>query len=444
MLTSRESVELCAQSTSRTSSERQLPITDTKATSRPRVSPLHSTSGGDAFRPRNPKNASTSVVADGFCLVSLLDQNTWVQGDPKIQLIINDKLYLFAGIRQRDIFAAGPERYLPVLDGDSVVAFAESGQRASGNLQFGLTYRERLFFFRNAEEQRKFKTHPERYVNADLVDEGNCPVSKIDDQKLISGLPETVLTLNGLRYFFASAHHRLLFMANPQRYVDSTNAAYRDLQVRAGTEREGNLNQRFATHSTHGGSATRTSQDTTSEEDLTDSEPSPYARPAVSGYCPVSIQKQGVWVRGKSRFKAAYDGKIYHMAGSDELALFRENPQEFVPVLGGDSIVAFADHAHRVPGSAYQPLIAGGRLFLFADAAEKQAFKENPALYENADLALNGNCIVSLLEEQREETGLPAYETVFQGLRYRFVSQAKLDQFLAEPERYVDQSAVAQ
>ncbi len=376
--------------------------------------------------------------------MSLHDQNNWVQGDPKIQLIINDKLYLFAGIRQRDIFAAGPERYLPVLNGDSVVAFAESGQRASGNLQFGLTYRERLYFFRNADEQREFKTHPERYVNADLVEEGNCLVSKIDEQKLTPGLPETVLTLDGLRYFFASAHHRLLFVANPQRYVDSTDATYRDLQVRAGSGIDGNLNQRFTANSTNGGSATTTSRDTTSEKDLTDSEPDPYTRPAVSGYCPVSIQKQGVWVRGKSRFKAAYDGKIYHMAGSDELALFRGNPQEFVPVLGGDSIVAFADRAHRVSGSAYQPLIAGGRLFLFADAAEKQAFKDNPALYENADLALNGNCIVSLLEEQREETGLPAYETVFQGLRYRFVSQARMDKFLAAPELYVDQSAVAQ
>ncbi|WP_146452912.1 hypothetical protein [Bythopirellula polymerisocia] len=408
---------------------------------------MSSISGGEAFRPKNPKNSPTIVVADGFCLVSLRDQRKWIQGNPNIQIIINDKIYLFAGMRERDIFAADPEHYFPVLDGDSIVTFVESGKRISGSLQYGLTYRDRIYFFCSASELAKFQAQPDRFLNADLVDQGHCVVSKVDEQKLVPGLPETVLTLDGLRYFFASALHRKIFASNLQRYVDSTEATHRDLEVRVGSSEGAGLSHGLDKNPKSVSDYSRIEanpKDTSTSNNSLDSEEDTYVRAAVSGYCPVSIRKQGVWVRGKSRYEATFDGKIYHMAGPEELTQFRDNPVEYLPVLGGDSIVSFADQAVRVPGSAYHPLIAGDRLFLFADAVEKQTFKDNPDLYENADIALSGNCIVTLLEEQREEPGLPDFETLFQGLRYRFTSQITMDQFLAEPEIYVGQHSVAQ
>ena len=414
---------------------------------RSKASPLSTSGGANAYRPRNLNQTPASVVAEGYCLVSLRDQRQWVLGDPNIQILINDRLYLFAGIRQRDIFAASPERYLPVLDGDSIVAFAETGKRVPGDLQFGMTFRDRIYFFRNATEQSRFQNQSERFLNADLVDQGHCPVSKIDEEKLVPGIPETVLTLDGLRYFFASTMHRKLFAANPQRYVESINATYRDLQSRTGLEKGQSHFQGLAAKSAQrvGDSPDDSlSKDPAIENDQSELESEFFTRPAISGYCPVSIRKQGVWVRGKSRYKATFDGKVYHMAGTEELSQFRENPREFMPVLGGDSIVAFADKAQRIPGSAYQPLIAGDRLFLFADATEKQAFKDNPEQYENADLAHAGNCIVTLIDEQREEPGLPDFETVFQGFRYWFASKDLMGKFLAEPTFYADQLPVAQ
>ncbi|WP_148073857.1 hypothetical protein [Bythopirellula goksoeyrii] len=414
------------------------PHSDISLANRPRVSSPNGVAGSGAFQPKNPNDSPSTIVAGGFCLVSLRDEKTWVHGDPKIQIILNDKIYLFAGDRQRDIFSAGPQNYLPVLEGDSIVAFAETGQRVSGNLEFGLTYRDRIYFFRNAGEQSEFQSQPERYVNADLVDQGNCLVSKIEEQKLVPGIPETVLTLDGMRYFFASTGHRRIFMAHPRRYVDTTEATFQDMQIRAGVDQDKGFNR----YGIKREKREEGSKETAPEQDETSSDV--YSRPAISGYCPVSIQKDGFWVRGKSRFKAVHDGKVYHMAGDEELAVFRENPREFLPALGGDSIVAFADEAQRIPGSAYHPLLAGGRLYLFADAVEKQKFKENPELYEDADLALGGNCIVSYLDEQQEVPGLPDFETDHQGLRFRFSSQALMEKFLADPGIYVDQFSVAQ
>ena len=399
------------------------------------------------FRPRNAENTPTIIVAGGYCLVSLRDEQTWTQGNPQTQLVFNNRIYYFAGIRQRNIFIASREQYLPVLDGDSMVAFAETGERASGSLEFGLTYRGRIFFFRDAAEKARFEAEPQVYVDADLVDDGLCPVSRVEEGQRVAGLPETVTTLDGLRYFFASAHHRRLFLANPQRYAESTEATSQDLVVHPGTAESrlrGLPTPSDPDAASSAGDNSAAGNDTS--ESNSERESGFYSRPAISGYCPVAIRKQGVWIRGKSKFKAAFDGKIYHMAGAEELALFREHPREFSPVLGGDSVVALAERGERVAGSAYQPLIAGDRLFLFVDTNEKQLFKDHPELYEDADLALQGNSLVSLLEKQREVPGLPAFETLFQGLRYRFADEDQLNRFLAGPEAFIDQyqSQVAQ
>ncbi len=260
---------------------------------------------------------------------------------------------ILTSVRERDIFAASTEQYIPILDGDSIVVFAETGQRAPGNLQFGLTYQDRLYFFRSAKEQALFEANPEEYVDADLVDQGYCVVSKVEEQKQVPGIPETVLTVDGLRYYFASDMHRRLFAAKPQRYVVSTDATSRDLQVRAGSDLGFRQKHSFDTPSAKKQDLSPAEAEAQEARELVkfdELESGFNHRPAVSGYCIVSIRKEGVWVRGKSKFKAIHDGKLYYMAGAEQLTAFLEDPREFTPVLGGDSIVTFAETAQRRPG----------------------------------------------------------------------------------------------
>jgi len=73
---------------------------------------------------------------------------------------------------------------------------------------------------------------------------------------------------------------------------------------------------------------------------------------------------------------------------------------------------------------------------LFADAEKKQAFKADPKIYANVDLANDGQCIVTQQEAGKSMAGNPLYLTWYQGKRYLFVSQEQKEKFLADPGAY--------
>ena len=50
----------------------------------------------DAFRPTVKKLNPDQLALAGYCPVSLRDKQEWVLGDPKIQWVIGNKLYLRA------------------------------------------------------------------------------------------------------------------------------------------------------------------------------------------------------------------------------------------------------------------------------------------------------------------------------------------------------------
>lgn len=396
----------------------------------------------DPFKPHSKDQKSYEVAIQGFCPVALRDQKKWIVGSRSIQALYGTNIYRFTSARAQNIFAASPEVYIPVLGGDCLVTYAEHKKRLSGKLEFSLIHKGRIYFFADVDKLRRFEEHPGEYDNADLAERGLCLVSLVDDGKHISGIPETVLTVNGLRYFFASDFHRRKFLSNPNRYLqsDTDDAAIAGRPALSFSKSSEMQSQRFGADPRSAKSAAvsallnnkekngRTSSDEATEE-RSESR-------GMSGYCPVTIKQQGIWQRGKSKFKATYDNKIYMMSGPDELAAFRENPLEFIPVLGGDSVVSYVSTGERMAGSVFHATQYQNRLYLMRDAAERQTFRENMAQYENADLAMNGNCIVSQVDDKKEILGIIEYETVYNGLRYRFVSSAYFKTFLSDPAKY--------
>jgi YHS domain-containing protein len=101
----------------------------------------------------------------------------------------------------------------------------------------------------------------------------------------------------------------------------------------------------------------------------------------MEGYCPVSIQEQGMWVRGSYQNLVKHEGRKYLLAGEKEKQLFREDAQRYVPALRGDCIVSLTDEGKLLPGSVYHPLIYEGKLYLFAGPEQKRAFKAEPTNY---------------------------------------------------------------
>jgi YHS domain-containing protein len=402
----------------------------------------------DPFLPKSKRSQPLQLAIHGYCPVTLRDHQQWVLGSREIQAIRDGHVYLFASARAREIFVAAPELYLPMLDGDCPVTFAESKKRQAGELEWGIIHQRRIIFFASQEKLHTFAADPQSYTDVDLVDGGSCVVSKVEEHRTVAGLPETVAIVDGLRYFFASAFHRRIFLLSPQRYgvsaaANSSNFAKIEIpdvefatDVRSLTFR----NQNIQLDGPPAGLAERKKGTTKNQRKAEEEESEErIENRALAGYCPVTIHTLGLWQRGKSKFKSTCDGKVYFMVGPEELAAFKENQREYVPVLGGDSIVAYVNDYDRVPGSVFHAGQYKNRLYLFANAKERKAFGENTALYEKADLAYRGNCTVTLVEEKREVPGLPEFESLDHGKRYRFVSQKYLDKFLADPKAFAEE-----
>ena len=81
--------------------------------------------GGQAAQ-RQAENVP--VALDGYCAICLMRGHRWVKGKPEHTVVYDGRRYFFPGENEKRAFLNAPSQYAPVLNGDSVVADAESGQ----------------------------------------------------------------------------------------------------------------------------------------------------------------------------------------------------------------------------------------------------------------------------------------------------------------------------
>lgn len=162
----------------------------------------------------------------------------------------------------------------------------------------------------------------------------------------------------------------------------------------------------------------------------------------LDGYCPVCIVDGKKWVRGKPEFQTTYDGITYRFPGDRPKQKFLDDPARYVPALGGDCVVCYVKAGKRVQGSIRHATFHRGRLFLFPSDGEKQAFLDKPAQFENADLALNGECAVCLAKMKKHVPGKPEFTAIHNGLRYQFPSNRERQMFLKEPASFAVEELV--
>ncbi len=383
------------------------------------------------FLPAVHRDLRLPVTLEGFCLVTLREQQEWLLGSESHQWVFDGQLYWFVGQRQRAMFAASPQRYVPALGGNCVVTFAESGVSKHGDAQYGILHHQRLFFFSGLQEQEKFQSDPERYANIDLANDGNCLVSQLDDGQRLPGLPETTVIVGGQRYRFVGVHQQRKFLVNMSRYgvaMPKTPPGDKAPRDRA------NRRQPLTT-----GSFTKRSK-AKKDEPPAQASVAEVANKAMGGYCPVSIHEQGTWVLGEARYRVEFDGRNYLMADASGQKLFTANPNRYIPALGGYCVVTELDENRRIPGSIYHAMWHEGenRLFLFASAQQKKAFEENPSIYLGADLVAEGNCVVTLIDEGKKIAGLPEFLLWYQAKRYLFASKGQQAKFRENIQRYQD------
>ncbi len=393
-------------------------------------------------RRRQPVAAAPAIplAADGYCVVTLRDQRQWQPGDPRIAVIFDGRIYRFAANRQLAIFAAAPTVYAPVLSGDCLTTFAETGQRVPGTIQLGVVQGGRLHFFADADARRRFLADPAKYADADVADGGRCLVTRVDRQREVPGLPETAVLCGGLRRLFAGAHEQSLYLRNSARYDAESRSPAPSQMTAVGQVAQ--LPPEYAAAlgaSSADAAAPRKGSSTASTpasgQDTVNNEP------MLGGYCPVTIQQRGIWVRGRYEDRVELNGFVFYTAGQEEQAAFQADPAQFVPVLGGECAVSLLDLGQKVRGSIFHAAEFEGRLFLFASAEHKVAFKQAPARYAAVDVAAHGECVVTLAETGRHLPGFPQYVVWHEGLLYRFVGEQEKVKFLAAPEKYAVQTS---
>lgn len=385
---------------------------------------------GNPFMPKAQHKYELPVAADGFCLVTLRDSQQWVDGLPETQVVFDGQIYWFASNKQRAIFLADPSRYLPAFAGDCVVSFLDSEKRIAGSSEFGLIHDGRVFFFRSAQEQQEFEANPKKYAKVDLANNGNCLVAQVEQGRTMPGIPETLVVVDGMRYFFQGAFEQKKFLVDMAKY----GVAMPELPKAEKQPSRRPLARAKGPQSSAEESA----------KPLKAMPETSMAPLAMQGYCPVSIQTVGLWRSGLQKFRSVYDGKMYLFATQKEKDQFLEDPYAYIPALGGDCVVTKIDSNLRVQGSVFHAKKVErykNRLYLFAGSKEVEAFTANPDRYIDADLAEDGNCIVTQKEDGELLAGLPELMAWHKGMRYYFASPEKRERFKADSKSYLEPNA---
>lgn len=111
----------------------------------------------------------------------------------------------------------------------------------------------------------------------------------------------------------------------------------------------------------------------------------------LDGFSPVALGSSRKWVVGKPEFAFEYKELTYYMASEEELAVFRERPEDYAPrVLGCDPVVLY-ETDRQVPGKTDFGAYFDGDLYLFESDESRRRFKTNPLKYTRIQHVLNAD-----------------------------------------------------
>jgi len=113
---------------------------------------------------RPPAPSSPQFAMDGFCPVTLVDQDKWQKGDTRWGAVHQGKTYLFASQQGQQRFLASPSRFAPILSGYDPVRYAETGQLVEGKREHGVRFGDWIFLFADEVALDRFSKHTEFYM----------------------------------------------------------------------------------------------------------------------------------------------------------------------------------------------------------------------------------------------------------------------------------------
>ena len=86
---------------------------------------------------------------------------------------------------------------------------------------------------------------------------------------------------------------------------------------------------------------------------------------AIDGYSPVSYFQRGKAEQGSAEFSASYKGATYWFTDARQVAMFNENPDQFLPAHGGWCSLMLSGSGQRTPANPESWVMVDGQLLLF-------------------------------------------------------------------------------
>jgi protein disulfide-isomerase len=99
------------------------------------------------------------------------------------------------------------------------------------------------------------------------------------------------------------------------------------------------------------------------------------------GYCPVSMRNHWKWVPGDPRWGIVHRGRTYWFASQGEQQQFWTDPDRYSPALSGMDSVMAIDHQQQVPGKREHSIDYDNLFYMFCSEATLQQFTANPERY---------------------------------------------------------------
>lgn len=105
----------------------------------------------------------------------------------------------------------------------------------------------------------------------------------------------------------------------------------------------------------------------------------------LDGFCPVTLIEVGKWTKGDERFGIIHRGRLYLFANEAEKQRFWQDPDRYAPILSGNDPVEFAEGGHVVPGNRKHGVFFRNQIYLFTTEESLERFWNSPQRY--ADVA---------------------------------------------------------
>jgi YHS domain-containing protein len=106
----------------------------------------------------------------------------------------------------------------------------------------------------------------------------------------------------------------------------------------------------------------------------------------LNGFDPVSYFLEGGPAAGSARFELSWGGRVWRFANGANREAFRDDPRTYAPRLGGYDAAGILD-GRLVDADPLVFAVIGARLYLFRDAGRRARFLADPGLAERAEAA---------------------------------------------------------